>query len=445
MLRRSILVRVHGPVSAFKTGSRKSLCVPHGNSPEVKSKPPSQQVRWAKDISVVLDSFYLKQTANMHQRKTRPLLEYRLFAQSILVLCAAAALLSAQAVPLLPNIRYWPDVPTPRGGLGFDIGMRHLQHHELVKYMHAVADASPRVKLQEYARTHGGKPLLLLTITSPANHKQLDRIRKQHRRLTDPSRSGEVDIESLPVVINMGYGVHGNEPSGTNCAPLVVYYLAAALDRQVEKLLEDCVVLVDPCLNPDGFERFASWSNNHRGRHPNPDPSDREHDEPWPSGRTNYYWFDLNRDWLPLEHPESQGRMQWYHQWKPNVVLDFHEMGSGATYFFQPGIPSRGNPLIPDSNVQLTRQIAKFHAKAFDKLGELYYTEESFDDFYLGKGSSYPDVHGAVGILFEQASSRGMVQKTKHGTRRFSDTVRNQLTTSLSSLEAVAETTSQIK
>ena len=155
--------------------------------------------------------------------------------------------------------------------------------------------------------------------------------------------------------------------------------------------------------------------------------------------RTNHYWFDLNRDWLPTQHPESQGRIRNFHKWKPNILTDHHEMGSSSTYFFQPGIPSRTNPMTPNKNQELTQKIAGFHAAALNEIGSLYFTEEVFDDFYYGKGSTYPDVNGCIGILFEQASARGHLHKTTNGDLSFSFAIRNQVKTSLSTLEATKE------
>ena len=342
--------------------------------------------------------------------------------------------------------RYWPAdvafdpaVPTPSEVLGFEIGQRHLNHSQLVQYLQELADHSDRVTIEQYARTHGQRPLLLLTITSARNRQRLEEIRQQHRQLAQPAKAGQVDTSDLPAVINMGYGVHGDEPSATNCAPLVAHYLAAAQGEEIEKILDDCVILLDPSLNPDGFNRFANWTNAYRGRVPNPDAQHAEHNQNWPPGRVNYYWFDLNRDWLPAEHPESRGRLRNYHKWKPNVVLDFHEMGTNSTYFFQPGIPERTNPLTPLKNVELTNRFGAYHAKALDQRGSLYYTQERFDDFYMGKGSTYPDLHGAVGILFEQASSRGHVQRNDNGLLRFHETIANQFATSLSSLRATTD------
>ncbi len=340
---------------------------------------------------------------------------------------------------------FWPEgvawdesIPTPESFFGFDIGFRHLEHSQVVGYLQAVAAASERVSISQYGTTHGGRPLLLLTITSEFNRSRLSEIQRKSRLLTKPN-SDKFETDDLPAVINMGYGVHGDEASTTNCAPLVAYYLAAARGDEIERILDNCVVLLDPCLNPDGFNRFATWVNRYRGRVPNPDPQDAEHNQQWPPGRVNYYWFDLNRDWLPLVHPESRSRMRWYHQWKPNVVLDFHEMGTNSTFFFQPGIPERTNPLTPEKNVELTNKFGEYHAQALDERGSLYYTQESFDDFYMGKGSTYPDLHGAVGILFEQASARGNVQENQDGLLTFYDTIANQFATSLSSLKATVD------
>jgi hypothetical protein len=356
---------------------------------------------------------------------------------------------SAAAEASVPSLEYYlggsllyaSGVPTPEEYFGFQVGQRHLEHHQLVGYLRRLAEVSDRVSLVEYGRSHGHRPLVLLAITAPENHQRLEEIRQQHALLATPGLSGadQVDLDQLPVVVNLGYGVHGDEPSASNAAPLVAYHLAAGRGRGLRQLLQQSVILIDPCLNPDGFDRFAHWANNHRGQHPVADSIHREHQQPWPSGRSNYYWFDLNRDWLPLQHPESQGRIEQFYRWRPNVVLDFHEMGTNSTYFFQPGVPTRNHPLIPKSAYRLTEAIGRYHANALDEIGSLYYTRESFDDFYPGKGSTYPDLHGSVGILFEQASSRGHVQESIRGPITFPFTIRNQVRTSLSSLEAAHE------
>lgn len=356
----------------------------------------------------------------------------------VALLCLGLPARAVHPADILPrDVKYDPAVPRPEKHLGFAVGERHLYHHQLVGYLKELARSSSRVRIQEYARSHGDRPLVLLTITSPDNHKNLERIRQQHLQLADPRQAASVKLDGLPAVVLMGYSVHGNEPSAGNAAALVAYHLAAATGEQHERLLREVVVLLDPCLNPDGFERFAHWVNNNRGARANPDPEHREHREGWPTGRTNYYWFDLNRDWLPAQHPETQGRLAVYQRWKPNLVLDFHEMGSNSTFFFQPGVPRRTHPLIPPANQQLTRALARYHAAALDRIGSLYFTEEAFDDYYPGKGSTYPDLHGGVGILFEQASSRGHLLETVHGKITFAFTIRNQFQTSLSSLRGL--------
>ena len=330
---------------------------------------------------------------------------------------------------------YDPAVPTPAQILGWEVGTWHVRHDQLVRYAEAVAEASPRVTMLRIGESHEQRPLLLLTVTSPDNQRRIETLRRQHLEAI----AGANADQDRPVIVWMGYSVHGNEASGTNASLLFLYHLAASQNVEVRRWLDEAVILIDPCLNPDGGARFAQWVNAHRGHRLVGDPYHLEHREGWPNGRTNHYWFDLNRDWLPLVHPESRARLSQYHRWKPNVLTDYHEMGTNATYFFQPGIPSRRNPLTPEENVSLTGRIAGYHAKALDAKGRRYYTEESFDDFYYGKGSTYPDVNGAVGILFEQSSSRGHLQDSSFGPKRFVESIDNQLTTSLSTVRAAVD------
>jgi hypothetical protein len=336
------------------------------------------------------------------------------------------------------DISYNKSIPTPEDFLGFQIGEWHLTHDQLVYYLKALAAASDRVTVEEYARSYEGKPLILLTITSPNNHKNIDKIKTEHVKLSNPDESENIDIRQMPTVLYQGYTIHGNEPSGSNAAPLYAYYLAAGEGAEFEEMLENVVILLDPCYNPDGMHRFSTWVNANKSLSLNKstDGSGREFNEVWPAGRTNHYWFDLNRDWLPLQHPESQGRMIKFHEWKPNILTDHHEMGAHSTFFFQPGIPSRTFPLTPQVNQDLTAEIGNYHATGLNKIGSMYYSKESFDDFYIGKGSTYPDVNGCVGILFEQGSSRGHGQMTENGILSFPFTIRNQLTTSISTLQA---------
>jgi hypothetical protein len=346
-----------------------------------------------------------------------------------------ASALSAQTrleYYLPSGVAYAADIPTPQQVLGFVPGDRHLHHHEILAYARHLATVSDRITIETTGRTHGGRELVLLTITAPANHADIEGIRTRHLKMEAPT-------ETTPVILWMGYSVHGNEPSGANAVPLFLYHLAAAQGPEIEALLSKSVMILEPVINPDGLDRFAHWTNTLKGRNPSPDPNEREHNETWPGGRTNYYTFDLNRDWMPVQHPESRQRLSHYHRWKPNVVTDYHEMGTNATFFFQPGIPSRNFPLSPQKGFDLTAAIARYHAKELDPVGSLYYTRESFDDFYIGKGSTYPDINGAVGILFEQASSRGTVQGSVHGPVTFPFTIRNQFLASISTWKAAVD------
>ena len=338
----------------------------------------------------------------------------------------------------LPNDEtYNASIPTPKSVFGFELGEWHTDYNQVLLYIQKVAAVSNRIKIETTGFSHENRPLQLLTISSAKNIENSDAIKANHVAKTiNPSIKVS---DSDPVVVYLGYTIHGNEPSGTGAAIALVYYLAAAEGKNIDELLNNTIILLDPCLNPDGLHRFAGWVNSQKSKTQVTDSNDREFSEGWPSSRFNHYWFDMNRDWLALQHPESQARIKTFQNWMPNVLGDFHEMGTNATYFFQPGIQSRTHPLTPKMNQELTKSIATYHAKAMDKIGSFYYSEESFDDFYFGKGSTYPDINGAIGILFEQASSRGHAQESVNGVVTFPFTIRNQFTTSISTLVASYE------
>ncbi|ALJ06800.1 zinc carboxypeptidase [Pseudalgibacter alginicilyticus] len=332
------------------------------------------------------------------------------------------------------DITYNTNIPTPESIIGHQVGQWHISHDKLVQYMNALAKSSDRITIKTIGKTFEDRPLLLLTITAPKNQIKIETIKKEHLDATNDVSN--VNVDNMPIVVYQGFSIHGNEPSGTNAALLAAYYLAAAESNDVKDLLEHTVILLDPSMNPDGLQRFAYWANSNKNKNLTSDPNDREYNEDWPKGRTNHYWFDLNRDWLAVQLPESRARIEAFQEWLPNILTDHHEMGTNATFFFQPGVPERVHPLTSNKNQEITKGISNYHAKALDKIGSFYYTEESYDDFYYGKGSAYPDINGGIGILFEQASSRGHVQESSNGLLTFPFTIKNQFTTALSTLEA---------
>lgn len=339
------------------------------------------------------------------------------------------------------NITYNQDIPKPIDVIGYEVGEWHVSHDKLQFYMQTLAKASDRISIENRGETYEGRPILLLTITSPKNLKNIENIRQEHLSNTNNTNG---KTEDKPIVVYQGFSIHGNEPSGANAGLAYAYYLAAAQGPEIEKLLDNMVILMDPAFNPDGIQRFAHWANSNKSKSLNPDGNDREYHETWPNGRTNHYWFDMNRDWLPVQLPESKARINTFHKWLPNILTDHHEMGTNSTFFFQPGEPTRVHPLTPTLNQELTAEIGTYHAKAFDKIGSLYYSEENYDDYYYGKGSTFPDVNGSIGILFEQGSSRGHVQESENGILTFPFTIRNQFTAALSTIEAANNMRSKI-
>ena len=358
--------------------------------------------------------------------------------KKILFLLAPIFCLNAQvnlSYYLGDTSNYNQSIPTPESVIGHQVGELHVSHDKLSHYVQEVSKNSDRVKLVNRGKTYENRVSWLMIITSESNHSRLEEIRKNHLELSN-SKNRDIDVSNMPIVVYKGYTVHGDEPSGTNASMLLMYNLLASDSEETKDLLENTIILLDPSMNPDGHQRFSQWANNNKNQSLNPDSNDREYNQYWPRARTNHYWFDLNRDYLPNQLIESNLKIQTYTEWLPNIMTDFHEMGTNSTYFFQPGVPQRKNPLISDLNQDLTKEIATYHEEALNEIGSLYYSEESFDDFYFGKGSTYPDANGGIGILFEQGSSRGHIQESVNGVITFPFTIKNQLATSFSTLKA---------
>lgn len=332
------------------------------------------------------------------------------------------------------DVTYNKEIPTPEQFFKQQLGEWHLTHDQILNYMKEIARISDRAIIYEYARSHENRPLVHVVFTSEENHGNLDELQELHNKYSNPEE--QISIEGVPLVVNLTYGVHGNESSGPNSTVLTAYYLAAAQGEKIDKLLGTTIVIVDPCLNPDGFTRHSTWANMHQSAIASGDNNSRQFYEGWPGGRTNHYWFDLNRDYLLLVHPESRGRVAKFHEWKPNVVTDHHESSPNFSFFFQPGVPTSNNPLTPARNFELTHEFAKYHAQFLDEIGSNYFSEEQFDDYYFGKGSTYPDINAGIGILFEHASIRGRVRETSNGLKKLSLGIKNHFTVTLSTLEA---------
>ncbi|MAU49457.1 MAG: zinc carboxypeptidase [Flavobacteriaceae bacterium] len=346
----------------------------------------------------------------------------------------------AQDYFLENNGPYDNTILSPEQYLGYEIGFEHTRHDLIVAYLKYLANISDKAQIIQYGETHEGRNLIMLTVSSTENLNNLENIKNEHLKYTVPGIKTKID-SSLPIIVNLGYGVHGNEPSSAEAALLSAYTLVASNNDKIKRLIENSVIFIDPTINPDGRDRHSQWANQYKSINLVADSNDAEHNEAWPRGRTNHYWFDLNRDWLLGINPESRGKLEWYHSWYPNVVTDFHEMGTNSNYFFEPMKRNASvKPMIPDENYSVLSPIfAEYYVKALDSIGSFYYTKESFDETYPGYGSSYPDVQGAVAILFEQASSRGHLQETNYGTISFGFTIRNQYLSSIATVEAAVD------
>lgn len=338
-------------------------------------------------------------------------------------------------------------VKSPEEFLGYKIGAHFTPHWKVVNYFqHVVENAPKMMKLQQYGETNEGRPLMIAFVSSAENIENLENIRKNNLRLANQSLDKVAAMENTPAVVWLSYNVHGNEASSTEAAMMTLYALVDPSNTKTKEWLKNTVVVIDPCINPDGRDRYVNWFNSIVGKEYNPLIDAREHAEPWPGGRTNHYNFDLNRDWAWQTQIETQQRIKLYNEWLPQVHVDYHEQGINNPYYFAPAAQPYHEVITPwQRDFQVT--IGKNHAKYFDENGWLYFTKEEFDLYYPSYGDTYPIYNGAIGMTYEQAghSLGGLgVIKEDGDTLTLVDRVMHHYTTSLSTIEISSQNAAKL-
>lgn len=310
-----------------------------------------------------------------------------------------------------PDISYDAEISSPAEFLGYELGAEFSLHSDVVSYFKYLSENSDYLTLQKYGETYEGRDLYFAVVTSKENQNNIDELRNDNLQLTDPASLRNTTAESIvseqPVTVWLSYNVHGNEPSSSEAAMQTAYRLVAGMDAESRDMRNKAITILDPMVNPDGRDRYVFWYKSSRSNVLNTNADDIEHDEIWPGGRTNHYWFDLNRDWTWLVHPESRGRIAVYQEWMPQVHLDLHEQGFNSNYFTMPGTTPRNHEL-PEDYEKWADEFGRGVIEEFDAHNINYATREAFDFFYPGYGSSYPSNMGAIGMLAEQGGhSRG--------------------------------------
>ncbi len=335
---------------------------------------------------------------------------------------------------------------SPADFLGYEPGSRFTQHYKIVNYFSHAAGAMPQVmKLEKYGQTNEGRDLLIAIVSSAENIAKIDEIRKNNLRLTGMLTDKAGDVNA-PAIVWLSYNVHGNEPSSSEVSMKTLYELLNPSNPQVKEWLKNTVVIIDPCLNPDGRDRYVNWFTQMVGNDPNANPDSREHSEPWPGGRTNHYNFDLNRDWAWQTQIETRQRMKKYNEWLPQIHCDFHEQYPNNPYYFAPAAEPMHEVITPWQR-EFQTTIGKNHAKYFDANGWLYFTKEVFDLFYPAYGDTYPLYNGAIGMTYEQAghSPGGLaIAKSDGDTLTLKDRIAHHFTTSMSTIEITSKNAARV-
>ncbi|HZV71160.1 MAG TPA: M14 family metallopeptidase [Saprospiraceae bacterium] len=324
---------------------------------------------------------------------------------------------------------------SPDQFLTYKLGSRFTPHHLLVDYFKHADEASNKIKLIEYGKTYELRPLIAAIISSPQNMARLEEIRMNNLYRTGLAE-GQIKKDDIAIVY-LSYSVHGNEAAGSECSMQVLYELAMG-SPDIDKWLANTIVIIDPSLNPDGYARFSDWSNQVSSIPNDPHAETREHNEPWPGGRLNHYYFDLNRDWAWQTQKESRDRIAFYLQWMPHIHADIHEMGPESPYFFAPSADPIHEYVTPWQR-SFQEVIGKNNAKHFDKEGWRYFTKENYDLFYPSYGDTYPTFSGAIGMTYEEGGSgysNRAILLANGDTLTLSDRIAHHRMTSLSTIEA---------
>jgi hypothetical protein len=334
---------------------------------------------------------------------------------------------------------------SPDQFLGYKPGTHFTPHFRIVEYFRYVAANLPsQVKIEDYGKTNEGRPLLVAYVSNAANISNLAQIRMNNLSLA--SMGGSANVTNPPAIVWLSYNVHGNEASSSEASMQTLYALADPSNNKTKQWLQNTVVVIDPCLNPDGRERYVNWYNSVVGKNFDPSLSAREHNEPWPGGRVNHYYFDLNRDWAWQTQKETQERLKLYNNWLPQIHVDFHEQGINQPYYFAPAAEPFHEVITPWQR-KFQETIGRNHARYFDAAGWLYFTREIFDLFYPSYGDTYPLYNGAIGMTYEQAGGPGggLGALTDDGdTLTLTDRVVHHFTTSLSTIEVASQNASQL-
>ena len=328
---------------------------------------------------------------------------------------------------------------SPEEFLGYKIGSRYTPHWKIVNYFnHVAANCPTAVKLEKYGETNEGRPLIMTFVSSAENMQHLDAIRVNNLRLANLGKDKAAPVEeNAPAIVWLSYNVHGNETSSSEAALMTIWALVDPSNNRTKEWLKNTVVIIDPCINPDGRDRYVNWFNSIVGKKATPERISREHREPWPGGRTNHYNFDLNRDWVWQTQIESRQRIKAYNEWMPQVHVDYHEQGPNGPYYFAPAAQPYHN-VITSWQRDFQVLIGKNHAKYFDANGWLYFTKEVYDLYYPSYGDTYPTYSGAIGMTYEQGGGGGSgaaIMNDEGDTLTLLDRVTHHFTTSLSTIE----------
>ena len=296
------------------------------------------------------------------------------------------------------------EVPTPESVIGWKTGedRKLADWTQIVDYFKKLDAASERVITEDVGKTTQGRPFLVVTITSEANMKRLEEIRRANLRLADPRGLSDEEANRLiatgKTIVGVNHGIHSTEVAANQTSMETAYRLATSQDPAVLDILDKTVIVMLPSHNPDGTQMVVEWYRKSLGT-------------PWEGGNIpflyhHYTGHDNNRDWYMYTQAESKLTLEHlYKRWRPEIVYDLHQMGQNAARIFAPPFVDPYEPNVDPALVSGINAIGSQMAAKLTAEGKAGVVIHAMYDGW-SPARQFPNTYGGIRLLTESASAK---------------------------------------
>ncbi len=297
-------------------------------------------------------------------------------------------------------------IPAPKDILGFTPGddKKLASWNQVIEYFQKLDAASDRVNFEEIGKSTMGAPFVYATISAPDNLKNLVKYKQIQAKLADPRliKSNQKLADDLikrgKTIVLITCGVHSTEVGSYLSSMLIAHKLASSNEPEIQRILQNTIVLLVPSLNPDGVDIVKNWYDKTLG-------TKFEGTSP-PELYNKYVGHDDNRDWYAFTQTETQLTVDKIHnEWHPQIVNDIHQQGANGARLFVPPYMKPVEPNVPKEVVEGYTELGNYILQEMTAKGFAGVTNDSIYDAWT-PARAYSHYHGGVRILTETASAR---------------------------------------